>query len=78
MKTWQDKDTKARFGEFLDACLKEGPQVVTRHGVETAVLVPIEQWRSLERRARPTLKELLLAPEPRVENLTPARRAQRQ
>jgi prevent-host-death family protein len=78
MKTWQVKDAKARFGQFLNASLKEGPQVVTRRGVETAVLVPIERWRSLVRRARPTLKDLLLAPEPRAEELTPPRRVQRQ
>ena len=49
------------------------PQVVTRRGVDTAVLVPIEQWRGLQRRARPNLKDLLLAPEPRIEDLTPLR-----
>lgn len=73
MKTWQVRDARARFSELLNACGKEGPQVVTRRGVETAVLVPIEQWRGLERRAWPTLKELLLAPEPRSEELLPSR-----
>jgi len=73
MKAWQAQDAKARFSEFLDACLRDGPQIVTRRGVEIAVLVPIEQWRSLERRARPNLKGLLIAPEPRIENLTPQR-----
>ncbi|MDH3593842.1 MAG: type II toxin-antitoxin system Phd/YefM family antitoxin [Rhodospirillales bacterium] len=77
MGKWQVQDAKARFSEFLDASLTEGPQVVTRRGVETAVLVPIEQWRSLERRARPNLKDLLLTAEPRTEDLTPPRRAQR-
>jgi prevent-host-death family protein len=61
MRTWQVQDAKARFSELLDASLKEGPQVVTRRGVEGAALVPIEQWRRLQRAARPTLKELLLA-----------------
>ena len=77
MKTWQVQDAKARFSEFLTASIQEGPQVVTRRGIEMAVLVPIEQWRRLERMARPSLKDLLLAPEPRVETLAPPRRAQR-
>lgn len=34
-------DAKARFSELPDAALKDGPQIVTRRGVETAVLVPI-------------------------------------
>lgn len=77
MKRWPVQDAKARFSEFLTASVEEGPQVVTRRGVETAVLVPIEQWRKMERAARPSLKELLLAPEPRVEDLAPPRRRQR-
>ena len=28
--TWQVYDAKARFSEFLDATLRDGPQVVTR------------------------------------------------
>jgi antitoxin Phd len=71
--SWQVQDAKARFSEFLDATLKKGPQVVTRRGVETAVMVPIEQWNRLQRAARPTLKELLLAPEPRFEITVPER-----
>ena len=72
--TWQVQDAKARFSAMLEKTLSEGPQIVTRRGVETAVLVPIEQWRRLERMTRPDLKELLLAPEARVEELTPPRR----
>ncbi len=72
-KTWQVQEAKARFSEFLDASLTEGPQVVTRRGVETAVLVPIDEWRRLEKKSKPTLKDLLLAPEPRTEALTPPR-----
>jgi hypothetical protein len=45
--------------------------------VEAAVLVPIEQWRRLEKMAKPDLKDLLLAPEPRVKDLTPPRRKPR-
>ena len=28
MKTWPVQDAKARFSEMLDACLKQGPQLV--------------------------------------------------
>lgn len=76
-RTWQVRDAKARFSEMLRASLAQGPQIVTKRGVESAVLVPIEQWRRLQRAARPGLKELLLAPEPRTETLTPPRRLHR-
>lgn len=80
MASWQVQDAKARFSEFLNATIKKGPQVVTRRGIETAVLVPIEEWNRLQKAARPGLKALLLAPEARFENLidrsrTPRRRA---
>lgn len=69
MTSWQVQDAKARFSEFLDATLEKGPQVVTRRGLETAVLVPIAEWNRLQRAARPGLKDLLLTSEARSENL---------
>ena len=72
-KTWQVQDAKARFSELIETSLAEGPQIVTKRGVETAVLVAIEEWRRMEKRARPELKELLLAPEARTDTLTPPR-----
>ena len=72
-RTWQIQTAKARFSEFLERSLSEGPQIVTKRGVETAVLVPIDQWRRLERRGKPDIKELLLAPEARTDALTPPR-----
>ena len=72
-KTWQVQDAKARFSELIETTLAEGPQIVTKRGVETAVLVAIDDWRRMEQRARPELKELLLAPEARTDRLTPPR-----
>jgi antitoxin Phd len=72
--TWQVQDAKARFSELLDTTLKRGPQVVTRRGVAAAVLVPMDEWKRLQRAARPSLKELLMAPTGRIKNLTPERR----
>ena len=71
-EVWQVEEAKARFSEFL-AAERDGPQIDTRRGVETAVLVPISQWRSMEKRTKRNIKELLLAPEARTENLTPPR-----
>jgi len=77
MRTWPVQDAKARFSALLDATLQEGPQVVTRRGVEAAVVVPIEQWRRLQRISQPTLKELLLGDGPRFEPVVPPRRSWR-
>jgi prevent-host-death family protein len=74
MSFWQVQDAKTRFSEFLNTTIKKGPQVVTRRGVETAVLVPIEEWRRMQQASRPGLKALLLGPGPRFEQLIPERR----
>ncbi|GAB2886080.1 hypothetical protein GCM10027046_13190 [Uliginosibacterium flavum] len=73
MIAWPVQDAKARFSELLDSCLENGPQVLTRRGVETAVLVPLAEWQRLNSAARPSLKALLLADTARAELPIPAR-----
>jgi antitoxin Phd len=60
MKEWKLQDAKARFSECVDKCLSEGPQLITRRGTPTAVLVPVAEWEHLQKSRKPTLKELLL------------------
>jgi prevent-host-death family protein len=76
--TWQVQEAKARFSAFLETALRHGPQIVTKRGVETAVLIPVDYWHRLETMAKPTLKDLLLAPEARTDTLVPPRREIRQ
>ena len=73
MASWPVQDAKARFSELLDSAIEKGPQVVTRRGVEVAVLVPVDEWRGLQRATRRGLKSLLLAPEPRFDSITEGR-----
>ena len=73
MTVWPVQHAKARFSELLDTSEREGPQVVSRRGCEAAVVVSIDEWRSLQAAARPSLKELLLSPGARSESLVPPR-----
>jgi antitoxin Phd len=73
VKSWPVQDAKARFSEMLETCLKEGPQVITKRGADAAVLVPVKEWRQLERAAKPGLNELLLADVARGELSVPQR-----
>jgi antitoxin Phd len=73
MQTWPVQDAKARFSEFLEACIASGPQLVTKRGAEAAVLVPVDEWRRLQAAARPSLKQLLLSNQARGDLLLPAR-----
>jgi prevent-host-death family protein len=44
---WQVQEAKQRFSELLRA-VKDGPQVVTRHGEEIAVVIDIEEYHRLK------------------------------
>ena len=67
MHTWSVQDAKAKFSELLECCTLEGTQLITKRGVQTAVLVPIEEWQRLTSAAKPSLKALLLNDEHRFE-----------
>jgi hypothetical protein len=57
---------------MLEACLRQGPQLVTKRGSEAAVLVPIDHWRRLKGGPARPLKDLLLTDEARGDlNLPP-------
>lgn len=73
MHGWAVQDAKARFSEMLDACIAEGPQLVTRRGAAAAVLVPVDEWRRVCDNGRPTLKDWLLADAPRFDLDIPPR-----
>jgi prevent-host-death family protein len=62
-RTWQLQEAKNRLSELVDAT-KDAPQVITRRGKETAVVLSIEDYTKLvERKGR--LVDLLRAA-PRV------------
>jgi prevent-host-death family protein len=45
---WQVQDAKQRFSELIRSARTEGPQVVTRHGEEIAVVIDIADYRHLK------------------------------
>ncbi|MGO4722453.1 MULTISPECIES: type II toxin-antitoxin system Phd/YefM family antitoxin [unclassified Inquilinus] len=47
MAEWQVQEAKARFSEVVEKARTEGPQTITRHGRERAVLLSIEDYRAL-------------------------------
>jgi antitoxin Phd len=73
LQTWAVQDAKAKFSELLEACVTNGPQMVTKRGTEAAVLVPVAQWRRLQMAAKPSLKQLLLFDVGRTDHLIPKR-----
>ena len=45
--TWQVQEAKNRLSTVLDGALRHGPQIITRRGVETAVILSIKDYRRL-------------------------------
>ena len=48
---WQIQDAKQRFSEMIRAVRRQGPQIITRHGEDVAVVVDIVEYRRLTRPA---------------------------
>jgi len=46
--SWQVQDAKQRFSELIRRARSDGPQVVTRHGEEIAVVIDIADYRRLK------------------------------
>ncbi len=46
-KTWQIQEAEERFSSVVDEALKDGPQVITRGGVETVVVIGVDEYRKL-------------------------------
>ena len=58
--TWTVAEAKAKFSEVLERAEKDGPQTVTRHGREAAVVVSAAEWERKTRR-RGNLAEFFAA-----------------
>ncbi len=50
MAAWQIQEAKNKLSELIDRALAEGPQVITRHGVEVAVVMPFAGYKKLTAR----------------------------
>ncbi|MEV5412575.1 type II toxin-antitoxin system Phd/YefM family antitoxin [Thermopolyspora sp. NPDC052614] len=57
---WQLQEAKQRFSEVIRRASDEGPQIVTRHGEDVAVVLDIKEYRRLKGDI-PDFNEFLLA-----------------
>jgi prevent-host-death family protein len=64
--TWQLQQAKTRLSEVIEEAHAKGPQIITRHGTERAVLLSIGDYRALVAH-QPNLIEYLLGG-PKVED----------
>ena len=62
MHTWQLQEAKSRFSEVVDLTLEEGPQMVTRRGRETVVILSAQEYRRMTGAVPSLITTLLNAP----------------
>ena len=60
---WQLQEAKQRFSELIRSARADGPQFVTRHGDEVAVVIDIQEYRRLQGGAQDFKSFLLSAPD---------------
>ena len=61
-KKWQMQEAKARFAELVRQASKEGPQVVTYRGIDTAVVLSIEEYARLQPQKKSLVDHLFSGP----------------
>ena len=59
MSIWQIQEAKTHFSEVIEEANSNGPQVITRHGSERAVILSVADYRTLTAH-KPDLREYLL------------------
>jgi prevent-host-death family protein len=47
MEKWQLQDAKNKFSEVVDNAFKFGPQCITRRGIETVVVLSVQEYKKL-------------------------------
>ena len=45
--TWQLQDAKNKFSNLVKSAQKDGPQIVTKHGKKTIVILAFEDFKKL-------------------------------
>jgi prevent-host-death family protein len=38
-QVWQLQEAKNRFSQVVERALKQGPQIITRHGIEAVIVL---------------------------------------
>ena len=59
MAVWQVQEAKTKLSEVIEEANTKGPQIITRHGSERAVVLSIAEYRALTSH-KPDLRAYLL------------------
>lgn len=60
MASWQVQEAKARLSELIEKARTEGPQTITKHGSEAAVVLSMDEYRRLSKHGSEDFVDWLL------------------
>jgi len=46
-RVWQIQEAKNKFSEVVDEAIKHGPQIITKRGVETVIVLSYAEYRKV-------------------------------
>ncbi len=46
---WQLQDAKSKFSELVESALSKGPQLVTKRGINSVVVISMEEFTRLKK-----------------------------
>jgi len=47
IKTWQLQEAKNKFSRVVDDAVNSGPQIITKHGVEVAIVISYASYQKM-------------------------------
>lgn len=67
MNVWQLQEAKSKFSQLVEEAMTNGPQVVTKHGIESVVVVSKEKYSALTKKKNSLADLLEYAPKATLE-----------
>ncbi|MFQ5652777.1 MAG: type II toxin-antitoxin system Phd/YefM family antitoxin [bacterium] len=64
---WQLQDAKNKLSSLVSKARRDGPQIITKHGKEAAVVLSFEDYRKLSKPETDLLKFLQTSPLANIE-----------
>ncbi len=52
-RTWQIQEAKNKLSEVVEEAIESGPQILTRRGVEVAVVISLPEYLELKKKQIP-------------------------
>jgi prevent-host-death family protein len=47
IRSWQLQEAKNKLSQVVDDAVNDGPQVITRHGVEVAIVISYAEYKKM-------------------------------